>query len=58
MPAPQPRALRTLAEVHAAGARRGAELGPLTQATADKVAAILAPHWQLMTAAQAAPQAA
>lgn len=38
---------------YAEGLRR-----PLTQATADKVAAILAPHWQLMTAAQAAPQAA
>jgi hypothetical protein len=54
MPAPQPRALRTLAEVHAAGARRGAELGPLTQAQADRVAAILAPYQQPATASRAA----
>jgi hypothetical protein len=56
-------ALRTLADIEAAGAalraaHRAAGTPPLTQAQADRVAALLAPYWPRMTAAQAAPHAA
>jgi hypothetical protein len=59
-------ALRTLAEIEAAGAALGAAMRPLTQEEADRVAALLAayqpalplPREQDMTAAQAARTAA
>jgi len=58
----QPRALRTLAEVYAAGAalrraHRAAGRPPLSQAQADRVAMILAPYWPPALAARE-PQAA
>lgn len=48
--------LRTLDEVREAGAAAGAADPPLSQATADRVAAILAPHRRLLAARE--PQAA
>ncbi len=51
-------ALRTLAEIEAAGAALAATWPPLTQAQADLAAAILAPHFARMKQAQAAPYAA
>jgi len=37
-------ALRTLAEIEAAGALTGAAMPPLSQEAADRIAAILAPY--------------
>jgi hypothetical protein len=42
---PQPRALRTLAEIEAAGLAAGAAMPPLTQEQVDRIATILAPWW-------------
>lgn len=44
MAAPQPRALRTLAEVRAAGAALAATWPPPSQAVVNAAAAILAPY--------------
>jgi hypothetical protein len=49
---------RTLDEIREAGAQAGAALPPLTQAQADRIAAILAPYWRLRAAREAAQQAA
>lgn len=49
-------ALRELADIEAAGAALAAGWPPLTQPQADRVAAILAPHWPALTARE--PQAA
>lgn len=38
--------LRTLDEIWEAGAIAGAAMPPMSQATADRVAAILAPYWR------------
>lgn len=48
--------LRTLDEVWEAGSLAGAAMPPLSQATADRVAAILAPHSRLLAVRE--PQAA
>ena len=53
MASPQPRALRTDAEIDAAAVRRAAELGPVTQEQADHAAALLG-HWLPRKPARAA----
>lgn len=56
--APQPRALRTLAEIYAAGLRDGAAQPPLTQEQVDYCFALLAPYLDTILATrQAAPAA-
>ena len=47
---------RTLDEIRQAGAAAGAELPPLSQEEADRIAAILAPYRRLLAARE--PQAA
>jgi hypothetical protein len=43
-----PRVCRTLDETREAGALTGAAMPPLTQAQADRIAAILAPYWRML----------
>ena len=51
-------ALRTLDEIWEAGALAGAAMPPLTQAQADRIAAILAPCWQRLAAREEAARLA